>query len=345
VLEPSAGTTQLGFFYADSGAVGQWDVHIRFNGQESVWADGRLLALSDSATATQRFPADSLLLAEGWHQVQVYQRGVRPTSLQLVFVPKNRPAGPIPASIIAPPAPRATVVTKALPPAPSRTDLLPLLLIPILVLALWRFTDADTLDRILSFKTGYSRLLEQAAQGNLLRGISALWALLLRLVLLGSTAAILVFFWIATHTAQQVPVFLGLRFWQLLLEVASHPLLLFVLWVGIAVVYVVGRYLLLAIITTGFGVRGFVRGFAATETVASLPGLLVVFLCAFGALQLPASYQSSFDAILLLVVVVYLLFRYALVLLGLTRHLRLPWVGVVLYICVLEILPWLLLFV
>lgn len=303
-------------------------------GEVAVWWRGTLIGTGRPGSPV-RVPLSVLAPLPGWYTLHLeYSRA---TVLPRAFLVLPGVATPVASDPdIAEVSPRAW--------QPQRVEILLLLLLPAVVLVFWRLTDTVTFDRLLTFRRTHTQLYETAEQGNLLRGVSLVWALLLRLVI---TAGVLLGIYL-------LPVYgggnqvLGLR-QNLSAFMATYPdatvwsYLAGFLLLAVAIMGV--RYGVLMLVGWAYSYRVFVRWVNGLDTLASLPGLLVVYLVLWSAIFTADRFGGFLLGLSGGLVLAYVVWHALILLRGVVRRRIFSPVGLALYICTLEALPWLLIVV
>lgn len=318
--------------WLDSQAVGRWQLVLQAGGGPiTLYLNGRPWALAQNGSAT--LTLDSLATPPGWVQLWLEANSPDRAVALLTAVPSQAILRPYPALVV--PAPGG--VAGPLPPA---TYLL-LLGLPLLLCVAWRLTDAPTFDHLFRLGVLTTRLHDSSRVVNLVAGVSSVWALVLRWAL---TAGVLCFVWAAFAPAP--------RWWVASAGVGTGgPGVLtelpFLALFGAAIVaslaVLVVRYGLLWAVSRAYRYRATARALHTLDTLASVPLLVGVYAVGLWPylpkVPLGAGAHGTFGVLLVL----YGGFHAWVLIRGLRGVIRLPWVGVAVYICVLEILPWFLL--
>lgn len=220
---------------------------------------------------------------------------------------------------------------------PGKASLLIVALLPLLLLVLWKLLRPRDYKALMQLGNLRARLLELSREGSFTSQNTNL--LVPQLVRMALAAALLTWGIYLLHHQGLLP---GHRSAQLATMLISlHPLLLYMLLLAVLLALGGLKLLLFRSIEQVYNMRELAFRTGSLEVLSAFPSLAVVPFMALLWLLAPMGWQPVLAWLLLLLLLVHLVRRLLLLVQGLRQSLRLNLLLIFLYICTLEIIPWL----
>lgn len=223
-----------------------------------------------------------------------------------------------------------------------RSDLLLMAVLALAILLAWKLTDPASFSALLSWNSIARRAYEQIVRGVTLRGVPVILITTTRLLLLATALQFLAlelrrtgaYAWLPVHPDSLIGRFVRMPFGE---EWSAFFWLL-----ALLACWLLAQQVVMGLLGSLYGYRRLPARLLLAQALASLPSLLAPLLLSFVLVvgQPSGEFAGTLSRVAIAMLGAYAALYVALLLRGLTRLIETPLLVNLVYLCGLEVLPW-----